>query len=85
MFMLLYVMTCLLVGWLATHRGHSLLLYTILSLVITPVITLLILLFLVPRRTELTARTAEVTCPRCSHALKHIKSIEFCSHCGEPV
>ncbi len=82
MLLLLYVSTCVFVGWLASVRGHNLLLYSLLSIVITPLITLLIVLLLVPAN-PVAARTVKVSCPRCSHELKHLRNIEYCSHCGE--
>jgi hypothetical protein len=89
MLLLLYVATCVFVGWLASLRGHNLLLYSLLSIVITPLITLLIVLLLVPAKPvvarAVVARTVQVSCPRCSHELKHLRDIEYCSHCGEPL
>lgn len=82
MFVLLYASACLLVGWLASLRGHNIVVYTLLSIIATPIIGLIVLFFLVPPR-DVGRRTVRVSCPSCNHALKHLKSIEYCSHCGE--
>jgi predicted amidophosphoribosyltransferase len=42
-----------------------------------------LLLLVPPRPVVARARTINVSCPRCSHELKHLKNIEYCSHCGE--
>ena len=84
MLLLLYLTTCIFVGWLATLRGHNLFLYSLLSVIITPLITLIIVLFLVPANTaQATRHIIKSACPSCNHALQHLKSIEYCPHCGD--
>jgi hypothetical protein len=85
MLIVLYVCTCLFVGWLATKRGHSMVLYTLLSIFITPVLGLVILLLLVPSRPAFARKASHISCSRCTHELKHLKSLEYCSHCGDPL
>ena len=90
MFLTAYLAVCLLVGFLGRKRGLGFLAYFLLSIVITPLITLLILLLTRPSSESVHAAAAgagggRVTCGRCNHALKHLRAIEYCTHCGQPL
>ena len=97
MLLFVYIIVCFLVALLAQKRGHSLFLYFVLSIVLTPFITTLLLFFLIPpkRRFAITSGAADAgaydldmaghhtVCSHCRHQVRQMKTREYCAHCGE--
>lgn len=98
MIIVLYLTLCLLVAFLGRHRGLGFLTMFLLSILLTPLITLVVLLLTQgAERVAIAApgngahgahgaRDAHaVTCHRCNHRQQELQAIEFCTHCGEPL
>lgn len=82
MFLVLYIVTAFLVALLARRRGLNTFAYFLLALILTPIIPLLFLLLTQNAAESGGRKTMNVTCPKCTHELRHLKDIGYCSHCG---
>lgn len=92
MLLFIYVIVCLLVAFIAQRRGHNLLLYFVLSIALTPFITTLLLLFLIPSGKRIAAGGAHeiaetashhITCGHCRRLVQKSMTRDYCAHCGE--
>jgi len=94
----LYLTLCLLVAFLGRHRGLGFLPIFLLSILLTPLITLIVMLLTQGVERVAVAASGDgahvvrgthgahaVTCHRCNHRQKELQAIEFCTHCGEPL
>ena len=88
MFIVGYLILCLLVAYLGRNRGLGFLAIFLLSILLTPLITTVILLLTQgAERTAVAAGHGQhaVICGRCSHQQRALKSVEYCTHCGAPL
>ena len=99
MLIILYFAICLLVAFLGRNRGLGFLATLLLSILLTPLVATIILLIIrgaaeqppVAQRAALAgghgghAGHGEVICYRCNHKREADKSVEYCTHCGEPL
>ena len=83
----LYIVFCAVVGYLFYSKGYSVVLGVILSLLISPLITGIIMLFMNPKRNiaeqRRMTRDSLVKCPFCAELIKI--EAKFCAHCGNNV
>ena len=85
-----YLTVCLLVAFLGRNRGLGFLAYFLLSIILTPFITVLMLLLTRPNTGDRHALATvsgpgHATCGRCNHAMRHLRAVDYCTHCGLPL
>jgi hypothetical protein len=87
MIIFVYVLLCVVVGIAGRERRPGFLGYVLLSLVFTPVITLIFLLVTQKRFLARQGVSAShmASCTHCRHAQRQTVAIAYCTHCGRPL
>jgi hypothetical protein len=86
MHVVIYLILCLIVGFVGRRRKIGFLGYFLLSLILTPLITLLFLVI-----TERMGRARQVPpqaviiCPACTQRITPAVAARHCAHCGAPL
>jgi hypothetical protein len=83
--LVIYLLLCLVVGFVGRMRPMGFVGYFLLSIIITPIgglITILVIRHFERRK----ARAVVIlTCPNCARELAPAVAAKYCAHCGTPV
>jgi hypothetical protein len=87
MIIFVYVLLCVVVGLAGRERRPGFLGYVLLSIVLTPVLTLVFLLLTQKRFLARQGVSAShmVSCAHCRHAQQDAIAVAYCTHCGRPL
>lgn len=87
MIVIVYLLLCVLVGVTGRRRRPGFLGYFLLSIPLTPVVTLMFLLAtqrrFLERESLITSHMA--TCQHCRHQQRQAAAVAYCTHCGRPL
>jgi hypothetical protein len=87
MIVVVYLFLCVIVGVTGRRRRPGLLGYFLLSIPLTPVVTLIFLLATQKRFLEREGLIASqmVSCGHCRHQQRQATAVAYCTHCGRPL
>lgn len=86
LYLLGYLILCVLVAQLGRHRGYSFLPIFLLSLLLTPVLsTLIILVLRGSSGSPVPAPASGPVCHRCHTRQERTENAAYCAHCGDPL
>ena len=86
MHVVIYLLLCLVVGFVGRRRKIGFLGYFLLSILVTPLIPLLFIVITerMGRAKQLPAQPVLI-CPACSYRLHQDMAVRHCLHCGAPL
>jgi uncharacterized membrane protein YGL010W len=84
MLVFIYLLLCVVIGVVGRHRRPGFFGYFIFSLVLTPILMLLVLLFTQRRylEREATIRSRTSVCRHCNAQRHEMNELRYCAHCG---
>jgi hypothetical protein len=84
MMIVIYLLLCIVVGFVGRQRNLGFLGYFLFSIALTPAVMLLILLITQRRFLEHEAVLASevAACPHCIRARREATMLRYCAHCG---